>query len=138
MSVPLIIRAPGFQGGLKTDALTELIDVYPSLCELAGVPVPAHVQGRSFAPLMKNPALPWKNQAIGRFTRGDTIRTDTHRFTEYTDRQRGPIARMLYDHRSDPGENVNVSEQSSNAELAGQLTQHLRKGKGKDGDLPKP
>ena len=138
MRVPLIIRAPGFQGGLKTDALTELIDVYPSLCELAGVPVPAHVQGRSFAPLMKNPALPWKNQAIGRFTRGDTIRTDTHRFTEYTDRQRGPIARMLYDHRSDPGENVNVSEQSSNAELAGQLTQHLRKGKGKDGDLPKP
>ncbi|MDQ3624662.1 MAG: sulfatase, partial [Verrucomicrobiota bacterium] len=136
MRVPLIIRAPGFQGGLKTDALTELIDVYPTLCELAGVPVPAHVQGRSFVPLMKNPAQPWKDQAIGRFTNGDTIRTDQFRFTEYTDRQRGPIARMLYDHRADPGENINISEQPAHAETTTRLTGRLRAGKGKDGDLP--
>jgi arylsulfatase A-like enzyme len=138
MRVPLIIRAPGFKGGLKTDGLTELIDVYPTLSELAGLPIPAHVQGRSFVSLMKNPATPWKEQAIGRFTNGDTIRTDAHRFTEYTDRQRGPVARMLYDHRADPGENVNVAEQPANAEITTQLTQRLRAGKGKDGDLPKP
>ena len=137
MRVPLIIRAPGFQGGLKTDGLTELIDVYPTLSELAGLPIPSHVQGRSFVPLMKNPAAPWKAQAIGRFTNGDTIRTDTHRFTEYTDRQRGPVARMLYDHRADPGEDVNVAEQPTNTGIASQLTERLRSGKGKDGDLPR-
>jgi arylsulfatase A-like enzyme len=115
-----------------------LIDAYPTLSELAGLPIPSHVQGRSFVPLMKNPNTAWKEQAIGRFTNGDTIRTEAYRFTEYTDRQRGPVARMLYDHRADPGENVNVAEQPANAEITSQLTQRLRAGKGKDGDLPKP
>jgi iduronate 2-sulfatase len=137
MRVPLIIRAPGFKGGLKTDGLTELIDVYPSLCDLAGVPIPSHVQGRSFLPLMKNANTPWKEQAIGRFTNGDTIRTDTHRFTEYSNQQTGPFARMLYDHRSDGGENVNLSEQPAHAGTVQQLTDRLRAGKGKDGDLPR-
>lgn len=136
MRVPLIIRAPGFKGGIKTDGLTELIDVYPTLCELAGVPLPPHVQGRSFVPLMDNPALPWKDQAIGRYVDGDTIRTDQFRFTEYSNRQGKPVARMLYDHRADPGENVNVAER--NTEVSHQLTERLRAGKGKDNDLPQP
>lgn len=138
MRVPLIVRAPGVKGGFKTAGLTELIDVYPSLCELAGLPVPAHVQGRSFTPLLKNPALPWKEQAIGRFQNGDTIRTDHFRFTEYANAQSGGIARMLYDHRADPGEDINVSERSAHADTVTLLTKRLRAGKGKDGDLPKP
>lgn len=137
MRVPLIVRAPGVKGGVATAGLTELIDVYPSLCELAGVPVPSHVQGRSFVPLLSNPSRQWKEQAIGRFGAGDTIRTDTYRFTEYSPTQRGPHARMLYDHRKDPGENVNVSEQPAQASKVAELTSRLRAGKGKDGDLPK-
>ncbi len=66
MRVPLIVRAPGIKGGVKTEGLTELIDLYPSLCELAGLPVPAHVQGRSFVSLLKTPTQPWNDQAIGR------------------------------------------------------------------------
>lgn len=136
MRVPLMIRVPGHAGGTKTAALTELIDVYPTLCELTGVPIPAHVQGRSFAPLLKDPAQSWKAEAIGRFTNGDTIRTDTHRFTEYSSRDQGAFARMLYDHGVDPGENVNVSEQPAQAARVDELTQRLRAGKGKPGDLP--
>jgi len=135
MRVPLIIHAPGFEGGLKTEALTELIDIYPTLCELAGVPVPEHVQGRSFVPLMKNPAQKWKDQAIGRFTAGDTIRTDEHRFTEYSRRDSKPFARMLYDHRSDGGENSNLSEQAEQADVVTGLAERLRAGKGKDSSL---
>ncbi len=136
MRVPLIVRAPGVKGGQQTAGLTELIDLYPSLCELAGIPVPTHVQGRSFVPLLKDPGQPWKAQAIGRFLRGDTIRTETHRFTEYTDPQRGAVARMLYDHRTDSCENINISEQASSAEAVAELTVRLRASKGKDGDLP--
>ncbi len=138
MRVPLIVRAPAVKGGVRTEALTELIDVYPSLCELAGAPIPSHVQGRSFVPLLRRPAMPWKDQAIGRYGPGDTIRTATHRFTEYSTAQRGPFARMLYDHRADPGENVNLSEQPAHAEITSRLTERLRAGKGKDGDLPRP
>ncbi|MEN3943366.1 sulfatase [Prosthecobacter sp. SYSU 5D2] len=136
MQVPLIIRAPGFKGGLKTAGLTELIDVYPTLCELAGVPTPAHVQGRSFVPLMKTPGMQWKEQAIGRFMAGDTLRTEEHRFTEYSNNQGQPTARMLYDHTRDPAENINLSEQPAQAETVEQLTARLRSAKGKDGDLP--
>jgi iduronate 2-sulfatase len=135
MRVPLIIRAPGFEGGYRTEALTELIDVYPTLCELTGTPVPAHVQGRSFVPLMREPNQTWKDQAIGRFTAGDTIRTDSHRFTEYSRRGVDPFARMLYDHRSDAGENVNVSEESAQAAIVEELTGRLQAGKGTDKTL---
>jgi len=135
MRVPLIVRAPGIKGGVKTMGLTELIDLYPSLCELTGLPVPAHVQGRSFVPLLKTPTLPWKEQAIGRFAAGDTIRTATHRITEYSNAN-GPVARMLYDHRTDAGENVNVSEQPGSAAIVESLTNQLRTGKGKDGGPP--
>ncbi len=137
MRVPLIIHAPGYQGGLKTDALTELIDIYPTLCELAGIPIPEHVQGRSFVPLMKDPSQPWKDQAIGRFMAGDTIRTDDYRFTEYSRRTSEPFARMLYNHQSDGAENFNVSEQPEQAKIVVELAERLRAGKGKDESLTK-
>jgi len=73
----------------------------------------------------------------------DSIAKGGVRFTQFYNTARcwptrGPIARMLYDHRADPDENINISEQSANAELAARLTERLRTGKGKDGDLPKP
>ncbi len=137
MRVPLMLSVPGHKGGTQTAALTELIDVYPTLCELADVPIPSHVQGRSLVPLLNDPTQPWKTQAIGRFTSGDTIRTDTHRFTEYSSRNEGPFARMLYDHRTDPDENINISEQVGQSSIVEELTTRLREGKGKPGDLPK-
>ena len=131
MRAPLIVSAPGVNGGKKTDGLTEFIDIYPSLCDLAGLPKPDHLQGRSFVPLLKNPDMNWKPFAIGRFGGGDTIRTDQHRFTEYSDKKGKAVARMLYDHKLDPDEDRNVSEVPANAELADRLTTSLRKHKGK-------
>ena len=55
MHAPLIVKAPGIVGGKKTDGLTEFIDIYPSLCELAGLPLASHLDGKSFVPLLKNP-----------------------------------------------------------------------------------
>jgi len=131
MRVPLLVRAPGFEPGGSTDALVEYIDVYPSLCQLAGLPLPEHLDGRSFVPLMRDPGLAWKDAAIGRFIAGDTIRTDRYRFTEYTDRQGDFVARMLYDHQVDPDENVNVSEQAESEPLNRSLREQLHAGMGK-------
>jgi arylsulfatase A-like enzyme len=132
MHAPLIVRAPGIDGGKKTDGLTEFIDIYPSLCELAGLPLPDHLQGKSFVPLMKKPGMSWKHAAVGRFKSGDTIRTDQHRFTEYSDAKGRPVARMLYDHGTDPRENVNISERPQSRELVERLTGQLHKLKGKN------
>ena len=123
MQIPLIVRAPGIDGGQKRSGLIETIDLYPTLCELAGLPKPDHLQGQSFATLLRDPNADWKTAAVGRFGNGDTIRTDGFRFTEYRDGKGKLTSRMLYDHKTDHGENANVAaaEKATAAELAEQL-----------------
>jgi arylsulfatase A-like enzyme len=134
MNAPLIVSAPMLDG-VKTEtatmAPTEFIDIYPSLCDLAGLPVPDHLQGESFVPVLKDPYTSVKQAAIGRFGPGDTIRTARYRFTLYSDKQGQPVGRMLYDHQEDPGENVNIAERPKNAELVRRLTEQLKVGMGK-------
>lgn len=132
MHAPLIVKAPDIEGGKTTSGLTEFIDIYPSLCELAGLPLPDHLQGRSFVPLMKQPDHQWKAAAIGRFRNGDTIRTDQFRFTEYRSSEDNFLARMLYDHRNDPGEDVNISERERRKPVVDSLTKELHERMGKD------
>lgn len=132
MHAPLIVRAPGIKGGTKTRGLTEFIDIYPTLCDLAGIEKPSHLQGRSFQPLLVDPTAPWKHAAIGRFQKGDTIRTDRFRFTEYSSADGKPNARMLYDHERDPLENTNLAERERQKTPVKRLTTQLRAGKGRD------
>ena len=68
--VPMIIRTPDMLAdvrGKKTDALVELIDMYPTLCDLAGIDTPQHVQGTSFKPLLTEPKRKWKRAAFSQF-----------------------------------------------------------------------
>lgn len=66
--VPLMICSPKMKTrGASTDALVELVDIFPTLCELAEVPVPVSLEGHSFAPLMDNPNLPWKQAAFSQY-----------------------------------------------------------------------
>ena len=128
MRIPLLVRAPGITGGTHTDGLTESIDLYPSLCELTGLPIPDTVEGKSFVPLLRFPDRPWAEAAVGRFVRGDTIRTADYRYTEYRDnRGAGPRkSDMLYDHRTDALENHNVSQKPELAETVQALNQALQ------------
>jgi arylsulfatase A-like enzyme len=134
LHIPLIVRAPG-KSATRTRALIETIDIYPSLCELTGLPTPEHCLGRSFVPLFNNPSQPWKGYAISRFTNGDSLRTDQFRFSEYTTEQGHPTGRMLYDHATDGLENFNLSEHPQRQPLVEQLTKQLHEGKGKNGEL---
>ena len=54
MHAPLFISAPGINPGSRTSALVEFIDIYPSLCELAQIPIPSHVEGSSLVPILRN------------------------------------------------------------------------------------
>ena len=66
--VPLIVSAPKMAAaGKGSKALVEFVDVYPSLCELAGLPLPTHLEGKSFAPLLNDPDQPWKPAAFSQF-----------------------------------------------------------------------
>lgn len=133
--VPLIVSAPGGKAdGRKCAALVELVDVYPTLCALANLPLPAHLEGTSFAPLLKNPEQPWKSAAFSQHARpglmGYTMRTDTHRLTlwQAADDASKVEAVELYDHRTDPMENTNVAALPENGALVKELTEKLRAG----------
>lgn len=127
MRVPMIISAPGFEGGMKTEALTEYIDIFPSLCELAGLDLPSQLHGRSFVPLMKNPNQKFKDVIYARFGKGESIKTDQYLYTEWFTKQGELYGRMLYDHSTDPDENVNISEFSENEVLVDSLSKILHK-----------
>ena len=137
LHIPLIVRAPGIKGGERRTSLIESIDVYPSLCDLAGIPQPEHLKGQSFVGLMKDPETEWKQAAISRYKNGDTIRTDTLRYTEFTLPKGKLVSQMLYDHNTDPLENVNISAQQTGTvkDLSAQLNQlkgrSRKPGKGK-------
>jgi len=65
--VPLIVSAPGMKASRCTSGLVEFLDMYPTLCELASLPVPSHVEGKSFMPLLNNPDLEAKSAAFSQF-----------------------------------------------------------------------
>ena len=66
--VPLIVMDPRARKfGEKTDALVELVDLFPTLCDLTGVPKPSHLEGHSFSPLLKDPTRPWKRAAFTQY-----------------------------------------------------------------------
>lgn len=111
---PLIITAPGLnKNGAKTKSLAEFVDIYPTLCELAGLPVPKGVEGRSLAPVLKNPEASVKDAAYSQYPRkklmGHSVRTDRYRYTEWAEEGKAPEGVELYDHEKDPDENVNLA-----------------------------
>ena len=112
LRVPLLVRAPGVSAsGGEAAGLAELLDLYPTLCDLTGLPAPGHLAGESFAPQLRDPSAAGRSEAVSRYVAGDTVRTDAFRFTDYTADRGGEVnrlGRMLYDHRVDPGETANV------------------------------
>ena len=127
---PLILRVPWKNQGVKTEALVEFVDIYPTLCELVGLPQPFHLQGLSFSPLIDKPDQSWKKEIFYR-QNGETVLTKTHTYTEWIDYNTGlPYARMLYDRQADPEENTNISELPENSNLIkslhGKLHEHIK------------
>jgi iduronate 2-sulfatase len=116
--VPLIVAAPGVRGNARTAALVELIDVYPTLAELARLPAPAGVDGRSFAANLRDPARRGRDFAVTQHPQpfhgqksthmGYTLRTARHRYVEWRDLATGAVAaRELYDLVAEPTERTN-------------------------------
>jgi arylsulfatase A-like enzyme len=132
--VPLIISHPGQTSrGQKTDRIAELVDLYPTLCELAGLSLAAGLEGDSLLPVLKDPACPWDSVAISQWPRpymGYSMRTDRYRYTEWVpknDRNATPAGIELYDHQVDPAENMNVAALPENATLVADLRRRLIK-----------
>jgi hypothetical protein len=121
LQAPLLIRDTDFPGGQRSGRLTELVDVYPTLCELTGLGPPAsdHLEGTSLVPLLEDPNRSWKQAIFGRHLNADTIVTERYSYTQYTNTADSPNGEMLYDLALDPDENTNIA--SSNSTLVSEL-----------------
>lgn len=123
--VPLMIHAPGVsQDGRTSPSLVELIDLFPTLVELCGLPQPTGLDGKSLAAVLRDPAKEVKAAAFTQHPRpayydrtpekvpqamGVSVRTPQVRYTEWRDWKTGqPVARELYDAASDPQEMKNA------------------------------
>ena len=141
---PLLISAPGIQPS-KTKSPSEFIDIFPTLCDLTGVKIPDHLDGKSLVPMMKDPKVSVKEFSVSQYPRpankienarlgwsdgefmGYSIRTAKYRYTIWlkdTFRSYKPynkdlvVASELYDYEKDPNETVNVVDDKIYASVA--------------------
>jgi arylsulfatase A-like enzyme len=123
LHVPLIVAAPGFKRGVSSPALVELVDVYPTLAELAGLRPPENLEGCSLTPLLRDPERAWKSAVFSIVARrrdgqaansdadpsgleyvGRSVRTQRWRYTQWPNG-----ATELYDLEQDPRQYVNLA-----------------------------
>lgn len=104
--VPFIIVAPGVtRPGSRCAAPVSLLDIYPTLLELAGLPKKPDNDGHSLVPLLKNPQAPWPHPAVMTMGEGNhAVRTPRWRYIRYRD-----DSEELYDHERDPWEWKNLA-----------------------------
>lgn len=112
--IPLIVKAPGKPQGLNTEAIVSSIDLFPTLCALAEIPVPPSVQGKSLESLLSDPQATINDVVYTRFKQADAIISPNFNYTLYENGEE-----MLYDLSKDPGETNN---QANNPEYKTTLT----------------
>lgn len=140
--VPLIIADPREpqSHGQHTDALAELVDLYPTLGSLAGIEadLPKRLEGDNLKPVIQDPATVIKDAAFTQHQRpfygppskwiawGYSIRTERWRYTEWREIKTGKVMdRELYDHPSDPTETRNLAGMSEHRQAVQKLSQRI-------------
>jgi iduronate 2-sulfatase len=132
---PLIVAGPGVSArGRSTSRVVEFLDVYPTLADLARLPAPANLHGRSLTPLLKDPQTKWDHPAVTQVRRGGaagymgySIRTEKWRYTEWDGGERGA---ELYDEADDPAEAKNLAPDSKHTSVVVDMQRLLKQVKG--------
>jgi arylsulfatase A-like enzyme len=121
--VPLIFAGPGIVSGARCGRPAELLDMYPTLVELCGLPPRTGLEGHSLVPQLKDAAAPRQWPAITTSNQNNhSIRSERWRYTRYADG-----SEELYDHRSDPGERTNLAKDPRYADVIAEHAKWLPK-----------
>jgi uncharacterized sulfatase len=127
--VPLIVSVPGMAAGKASPRTVELVDLYPTLADLCGLPAPSGVDGESFGPLLRDPGRAWEHPAYSFIQRGKvlgaSVRTERYRYTEWDNGRSGA---ELYDHQADPRESKNLFAEGSSKAIVERHQKLLRAG----------
>lgn len=126
--VPFILSVPWMSAshGGAVEQITELIDLYPTVAELAGLTPPDDLQGQSMVALLENPeSKKWHKELAFSISRsgGESIRTEDWRFTHWGFGAKGE---ELYDRKNDPGEFINLADDPKHADQLAKMKKTLR------------
>ena len=138
--VPLIMAGPGIPAGQRTESMVYSFDIFPTMFELLGLPVPATVDGKSFASILKDPKRKTRDTLVHAYRHFQrAVRTSRWKFIRYN--VNGTQTRQLFDLQADPWEMKNLAADPDLAETVNQLDALLRMGLKQAGDpldLSKP
>jgi len=113
--VPLIMRTPAHKPGVSS-SIVELVDLFPTACELAGLPIPESVEGTSLLPILKNPKASVKKSALSFVSRGTSMRSSVWSYMKYKDG-----SEELYDMKKDPRQFQNLAKSPQHSEILKKL-----------------
>ncbi len=138
--IPVIVKVPDekVQKGWKSDAIIETVDIFPTLCDLAGLDMPGHLQGSSFREVLVSKEAEWDEVAFSQYPRstrvngqtvklmGYSMRTPEYRITRWINRDTGEtIDTEIYDHRGTDPEMVNLAAREENQDLVNRLNKQM-------------
>ena len=119
---PLIWIVPGLtQAGSRCERSVDFMTVFPTLCEVAGIPIPSHVQGKSIRPLLADPKAPWDQPAVSTYQfNNHAVRTEDWRYIRYANGDE-----ELYHDSEDPNEWTNLAKSPEFAAKKVELAKYL-------------
>ena len=121
--VPMIIAGPGVEGGKRCARPVGLIDLYPTLLSMCGLPANPQNEGRDLSPLLEDPHRQWNHPAITSYGPvNHTVRSDRYRYIRY---EGG--AEEFYDLENDPNEWTNLADDPDYADEIAAHRKHLPK-----------
>ena len=123
LRVPMIVRIPGIPSK-RIDRVVEFVDLYPTLCSIANINLPDHLQGATMLPMIAGKDSGWKDAAISEWKGARTISTQRYAYTEWVN-EKSQRTRMLFDHKTDPEENENRIDQPEYRAVADALSRQL-------------
>lgn len=125
VKIPFIMSSPGYAKNQITDSFTELVDVYPTLCELANITPPTYIHGKSLTPVLKNPSIQLKDEIYTRYKQGEAVIDANYSYTEFY-RGKTYVGNMMYDMKNDLKQNIDISKTPANAKLVKMYRQKLK------------
>jgi arylsulfatase A-like enzyme len=120
--VPLILSAPGLPAGQVAPAPVGLIDVFPTLTGIAGLPAPEYLDGQDLTPALKDAKAVVNRAVFSQVYDGYSVRTERWRYTEWSEGRKGAV---LFDMVADPGETKNLAADPENAGAIAELKELL-------------
>ncbi len=106
--VPLIIKGPGWKHACS-QSIVEFVDIYPTLCKACHIPLPSHLQGKSFLPTLVQPQKKHRPYAYIQWVKGENLVDGRYSYAEWHNDARQLTGKLLFDHQADPDENRNAA-----------------------------